>query len=165
MSDASTADAHVIGLGRYGIQSTGTLASLGLGSCVAVLLHDPTTSVGGLAHVVLPAVALSRDRSNPTRFAETAVPFLIAEMVKAGATRGRLTARLVGGASMFTALTPAGTVQIGQRNVSACRQALDLEKVPLVAEAVGGEIGRSVWFAVASGAVTVRSVGRAPEAL
>jgi chemotaxis protein CheD len=161
----STGD-QTVGLGHYAVtRGGGTLACLGLGSCVAVVLHDPEARVGGLAHVVLPSTSLSRDRSNPGRFAETAIPLLIAETLRAGAVRGRLSARLVGGASMFTNLVPAGAVQMGQRNINACRAALEAAAIPITGEAVGGEIGRSVWLAVESGALTVRSVGREPERL
>jgi chemotaxis protein CheD len=157
---------RVVGLGQFGVlQGQGTLASYGLGSCVGVVLHDAEARVGGLVHVVLPSTQLSRDRANPARFAETAVPLLMGEMLRAGAVRGRIRARLVGGASMFASLTPAGTVQMGQRNLNACRLALQKASVAIAAEAVGGEIGRSLWFDVATGGVTVRSVGREPEAL
>jgi chemotaxis protein CheD len=155
-----------IGLGQWAVASgDGTLACLGLGSCVAVILHDAEACIGGLVHVVLPSASLSRDRDNPARFAETAVPMLFEQMVRAGAVRGRITARIVGGASLFALLTPPGTVQIGQRNVSACRAALAAQGVELTAEAVGGETGRSIWFAVDTGVVTVRSVGHDPETL
>jgi chemotaxis protein CheD len=157
---------RTIGLGQWAVaKGSGTLACLGLGSCVAVILHDPAACVGGMVHVVLPTASLSRDRSNPARSAETAVPLLVSQTLREGAVLGRLTARLVGGASLFAALTPAGTVQIGQRNVSACRTALNAQGIEITAEAVGGELGRSVWLAVGTGIVTVRSVGRAPQQL
>jgi chemotaxis protein CheD len=165
MTATPTVD-RVVGLGQFVVlQGRGTLASYGLGSCVGVVFHDQEARVGGLVHVVLPSGKLSRDRSNPARFAETAVPLVLGEMLRAGAVRGRISARLVGGASMFAALTPAGTVQMGQRNLNACRLALQQASVRVAAEAVGGEIGRSLWFDVATGTVTVRSVGRAPEVL
>jgi len=158
--------ARTIGLGAWAVlHGEGTLACLGLGSCVAVILDDREALVGGVAHVVLPTPSLSRDQSNPARFGDTAVPMLIAEMVRAGAVRGRIRARLVGGASLFSSLMPPGTVQIGQRNVNACRSALEAGGIPVVGEAVGGELGRSVWFAVDSGIVSVRSVGHVSEQL
>ncbi|UCD23880.1 MAG: chemotaxis protein CheD [Gemmatimonadota bacterium] len=135
-----------------------TLAALGLGSCVAVLLHDPGAGVGGMAHVLLPSQSLSRDRSSPGRTADTAVPALVQEMVDRGASPARLVARMVGGASMFSDLLAAGTVHIGERNVVACRLALREAGIPLEGEAVGGKGSRSVWFDVASGTVTIRSV-------
>jgi len=129
----------------------------------AVILDDRDAQIGAVAHVVLPSPSLSREGSNPARFAETAIPMLLTELVRTGAVRGRIRARLVGGASLFTQLTPPGAVQIGQRNVSACRKALAVAGVAIVGEAVGGESGRSVWFDVATGVVTVRSVGHAPQ--
>jgi chemotaxis protein CheD len=157
---------RAIGLGEWAVlRDAGTLACLGLGSCVALILDDREARVGGVAHIVLPSPSLSRDRSNAARFGETAVPFLINEMVRAGAVRGRLKARLVGGASLFAALTAPGTVQIGHRNLRVSRTGLAEAGVAIVGEAVGGEVGRSVWLDVDTGVVTVRSVGHAPEQL
>ncbi|HEX9729139.1 MAG TPA: chemotaxis protein CheD [Gemmatimonadales bacterium] len=159
-----TAPKQVVGLGQAAVmRRDGTLTALGLGSCVAVILHDPVAAVGGLVHVVLPSASLARDRSNPARFAESAALFLVNRMEGAGADRLRVTARLVGGASMFALLTPQGATHIGQRNVIACRLALRTAGIALTTEVVGGEVGRSVWFDVATGEVVVRSVGREPE--
>lgn len=146
-------------------RESGVLTALGLGSCVAVLLHDPLTRVGALAHVLLPSRSLSRDRNNPARAADTALPFAVERVTTSGAEPRRLTARLVGGASMFSDLLPAGAVHIGERNVVACRTTLRDLGIPIVAEAVGGHSGRSVWFDVGTGRVTVRSVGREPAQL
>lgn len=155
-----------VGLAQFAVaQGASVLASLGLGSCVAVLLHDTGAQVGGLVHVVLPSRSLARDRSNPARFAETAVPLLVDAVEQAGARRDRLTARLVGGASMFANLVPAGSMHMGQRNVIACRAALRAVDIQIVAEAVGGEKGRSVWMRTDTGETMVRVVGREPEYL
>jgi len=157
---------RMVGLGQSAvIQGSGTLAVLGLGSCVAVLLYDPDARVGGLVHVVLPTMTLARDRSNPARFAGTAVPHLLHEMGGAGARRERIRVWLVGGASMFANLIPAGTSHMGQRNVMACRTAVRAAELRVAGEAVGGEAGRSVWFDVEIGKVTVRRVGHEPEVL
>jgi len=159
-------DQEVLGLGEYAVRrGQAQLAALGLGSCVAVILHDSTSQLGGMAHVVLPSQSLSRDRSRPARFAETAVPLLLEEMLQQGADARQITARLVGGAAMFGALLPAGTMHMGQRNVSACRTAVRTADLRLIAEAVGGERGRSIWFEVTTGRVTVRSVGDVPSDL
>lgn len=137
----------------------------GLGSCVAVVLHDADAGLGGVVHVVLPSTALARDRSNPARFAETAVPHLIGEMEREGGVRERFTARLVGGARMFAALMAPGAEHIGERNAVACRRALDEAEVPVIGEAVGGERGRSLRFEVAAGKLVVWSVGNTPREL
>ena len=120
------------------------LVTLGLGSCVAVMLHDPVARVAGLAHVLLPDEPASRDRSNPAKFATTAVPALIASMAERGARPDRLVARLAGGASMFRALLTQNSTPTGERNVAAAREALRAAGVPVVAEDVGLEHGRSI---------------------
>jgi chemotaxis protein CheD len=66
---------------------------------------------------------------------------------------------------MFANLVPAGTSHMGQRNVMACRTAVRTAGLPVAAEAVGGEAGRSVWFDVRTGKITVRRVGHAAETL
>lgn len=134
------------------------LTTLGLGSCVAIILHDPVARVGGLAHVLLPSATLSRDRTNLARFPETAVPWLVRELTGLGADPQRLRARLVGGASMFANLSAPGVAQMGERNTQASRDALKAAHIPLVAEDTGRDYGRSVSFDVGAGRVEVRSV-------
>lgn len=138
----------------------GVLVTLGLGSCVAIMLHDPSVPAGAMAHVLLPSRSLARDHSNPARFPETAVPFLVERLSALGAAPGRLVAKLAGGASMFSQLLPSGTIQMGERNVVASRDALRAAGIPVIREAVGGSVGRTVRFDIASGVVDIRSVGR-----
>ena len=141
------------------------LLTVGLGSCVAILLHDPAAQVGGMAHVLLPSPALSRQDANPAKFPQLAVPRLVELMAKEGASPRRMTGRLVGGASMFAALAPPGTVQMGERNVVASRQVLNTLGVPLVSQAVGGDFGRTVRLFVDSGRVEVTSVAHGLQTL
>lgn len=143
----------------------GLLATLGLGSCVAIMLYDRDRRVGGLAHILLPSRSLGRGSENPGRFPQTAIPAMVEAMVALGADRRRLTARLVGGAAMFSALAPSGSIQMGDRNVIATREVLSDLAIPITGELVGGAAGRSVWFDVASGEVTVRSVGKHEQVL
>ncbi len=135
------------------------IATLGLGSCVAIMLYDAVTRIGGLAHVLLPAESMSRDTANRAKFPATAVPLLVAEMAKLGA-RGPYTAKLVGGASMFGALLPVGGVNMGERNVEASRRALVAAQVSIVAQDTGGDFGRSVYLHVRDGRVVVTSLRR-----
>lgn len=142
------------------------LAALGLGSCVAVILHDPEARVGGLVHILLPTAAVGeRPGAAPGRYAQSAVPALLEAVLAAGAARHRVVARLVGGATMFRNLTAPGLIAIGERNTVAARRALDTLSLPLVGEAVGGDYGRSVQFDLMTGTVTVRSVRHGTLAL
>ena len=141
------------------------LVTIGLGSCVAIVLHDATARVGGLAHVLLPSPALSRREENPAKSAQTAVPLLVEQMARLGASPRRITARIAGGASMFATLSAPGTVNMGERNVVATRNALMTHGIPLVAQDVGADYGRTVRFSVATGRVDVSSVAHGSRTL
>lgn len=134
------------------------LITVGLGSCVAIVLYDAVVRVGGMAHVLLPSPGLSRDDANRAKFPQTAVPRLLELMSQCGASPRRLTGRLVGGASMFASLAAPGTIQMGDRNVVASRHALNQHGIPLTGEAVGGDYGRTARLMVAEGRLEVSSV-------
>ena len=137
----------------------GVLVTLGLGSCVAIMLYDPQTKAGAMAHVLLPSISLARDITNRAKFPETAVPLLVERLKALGADPRRLVAKLAGGASMFSQLVTPGTIQMGERNVLASRSALRAAAIPIIRESVGGDRGRSVRFHMKDGRVEIRSVG------
>lgn len=133
------------------------ISSVGLGSCVAIALYDVRSGVGGLAHILVPSPSLARDTSNPAKFPSTAVPLLVEEMRRRGASQ-EIVAKIAGGASMFASLIPAGGINMGERNAVATRQALIDAGVPIVGEDIGGEHGRSVYFHLRDGRLEVRSL-------
>lgn len=132
------------------------LVTIGLGSCVAIAIHDRALSVGGLAHVLLPDASLGRGVENHARYASSAVPMLLTEMRALGAT-GPFAASLAGGAALFGPLLAFGG-SVGARNIAAARIALAAARVEVVGEDVGGESGRTVTFDLSTGEVRVRSV-------
>jgi chemotaxis protein CheD len=130
------------------------LVSLGLGSCIGLALLDRRMGIGGLAHIVLPQ---SQGDATQCKFADVAVPRLIAEMQAAGARTIRLEAAVVGGASMFA--VSAASLEVGQRNDAAVRALLAGLRIPVRAEATGGSRGRTIRVDVATGTVTCREAG------
>jgi len=149
----------IVKVAEWAVERDGIIVTLGLGSCVAIMLHDPEARAGAMAHVLLPSKSLARDTTNPAKFPETAVPFLLERLAALGADRRRLVAKLAGGASMFAQLMTPGSVQMGERNIVAARNALRAAGIPVAREAVGGGAGRSVRFHVTDGRVEIRSVG------
>jgi chemotaxis protein CheD len=133
------------------------LTTSGLGSCVAVALHDPSTGIAGLAHILLPSAGFGPPSIHPAKYADIGVPLLAEELRRRGAARHQVVAKLVGGARMFAALISSG-VNMGQRNIDATRKALYRLNIPVVAEDVGGEYGRSVRLVASTGVLTVRSI-------
>ena len=137
-------------------RGSGRLVTIGLGSCVAIALHDPLARVGGLAHVLLPQVLGGQDEPNRAKFASTAVPLLIEDMRALGAS-GPFVAKLAGGASLFGPLLAMGGT-VGARNIEAARAALIDARVSLIGEDVGGIAGRTVTLDVATGTFLVKTV-------
>lgn len=148
----------------YAVASDGMITTVGLGSCVAIVLYDSVARVGGLAHVLLPNESMSRDRSNPAKFPATAVPLVLEQMSKLGAVATRVRAKIAGGASMF-GFSANGGINIGERNVAAVRQALATRRIEIVGEDTGSDYGRSVYFYLTDGRVEVRSVRKGSRVL
>ena len=134
------------------------ITTIGLGSCVAIALYDRESKVGGLAHILLPSTAMSREISNPAKFPQTIVPLLLEEMQALGTRNARVSAKIVGGASMFGQLGNGSGINVGERNVAATREVLAQAGIPLLAEDTGLDYGRSVYFYLDDGRVEVRSL-------
>lgn len=126
-----------------------------LGSCVGIILHDPVRRVSGLAHIMLPAQ--HRDDGIEGKYADTAIPALLARLISSGSGLSSLQAFLIGGALMF----PMGNVKlasIGDQNVQAARRILSESRIPIVFEDTGGKTGRTVVFDNATGKVSVQTL-------
>ena len=133
-----------------------TLKSYGLGSCIAIALYDPDSGIGGLAHAMLPdgdAVA-SSDRK-PGKYADTAIRALLRRMVERGASYTSVEAKLAGGSDMFEFDSFGDGV--GERNAAAARAELEKLGVPVVAEDIGGQHGRTVKFTPGTGELVVKT--------
>jgi len=131
-----------------------------LGSCVGVTLVDRRAKIGGMVHVILPDS--TEGSGDPGKFADTAVELLLESMLNAGATRGRICAKIAGGARMFGT---ASTTGLGERNVTAVKQCLEKIQVPLLAEDCGGEKGRKITLDPATGDLTVQIIGMEPTTI
>jgi len=130
------------------------LVAIGLGSCIGLAVVDRGGSVAGLAHIVLPD---SEGVHGPAaKFADTAIPEMIAHLRKLGANLARCQAVLVGGARMFAL---SGGLDIGARNDAAVRAALKLAGIHIHATTTGGNRGRTVRVNVGTGEVKVQEAG------
>lgn len=137
-----------------------SITTLGLGSCVGIALYDPTKKIGGLAHIMLPDSTKIRNSSNKAKFADTGIVLLADEMVKYGALRTRLVAKIAGGAQMFAFSNQSDMVRIGARNVESSKEILKQLGIPLLAEDTGLNFGRTVEFYTETGDFLIKSVGK-----
>lgn len=138
-------------------QAPAILVAYGLGSCLGITLYDPQAQLGGLAHSLLPAPLPGQRRELGTKFVDAAIEVMVEELARLGARRESLAAKIVGGAHMFEPLHHATAAGIGARNAQSAREALRSMEIPLLAEDVGGNYGRTVEFELATGEVRVRS--------
>lgn len=121
----------------------GVVLTTVLGSCVSACLRDPVAAVGGMNHFLLPGAGAARDAE---RYGAYLMELLINGLLKEGARRERMEAKLFGGARMIEGLS-----DIGGQNAAFARQFLHDEGIRLVAAHLGGDRGRRVEFFPLSG--------------
>lgn len=138
------------------------ITTLGLGSCVGVALRDPVTKIGGLLHAMLPDSTVVKNNTCVEKFVDSGLDELVKRMVKAGASRSRLEAKLAGGAQMFAFQRNSDLVKVGERNAEAARKKLKAMHIKLLAEDTGLNFGRTVIYYPETGEYVIKAVGK-PE--
>lgn len=136
------------------------LITLGLGSCVGIVLYDSSKKIGGMAHIMLPSSKEIKNNSNKYKFADTAIDEMIEEMLSLGVSKMRLIAKIAGGAQMFNIPSKKTTLNIGERNVIAVKEKLKTLKIPIIAEDVLGNHGRTIEFNCLNGELAIKSIGK-----
>ena len=136
------------------------LTTLGLGSCIGIVLYDPSTKVSGLAHIMLPDSTQIRNNSNIAKFADTAIVKLIEDMCAIGANKRRLVAKIAGGAQMFSFDSSNDMMRIGERNAIATRAKLKELGIKLLAEDCGKNYGRTIEFYSETGDLLIKTIGK-----
>ncbi len=148
-----------VGMGEIMVaESPNLLRSVGIGSCIAVTLYDRDTTIGGLAHIMLPCVEDAHNKSHPARFSDVAIDMMIDEMKMQGAHIQEVRAKIFGGANMFPEIISSdSSMDIGKRNISAVREELEKHNIDIIAEEVGDHIGRSLLFDTSDGSVVIKT--------
>lgn len=150
----------VVGVGDGGVSGDpdSMLVTYALGSCVAVMLHDPVARVAGMIHYMLPESSMSSDKSQsrPWMFADTGIPHLLRAALEKGADKRRLVVFAAGGAQV---MNDNGVFNIGKRNCLALRKALWKSGLVAHAEETGGTEARTVRMEVGTGRVWLHAPG------
>ncbi len=127
-----------------------------LGSCVSACLRDRISGVGGMNHFMLPDNGdIESPVSASTRYGTYAMEVLINELLKSGARRENLEAKVFGGGKVLTNMT---VMNVGERNAQFVREYLRAENIPIVAEDLNDIHPRKVYFFPRSGRVLVRKL-------
>ena len=137
------------------------LVTLGLGSCIGLVVFDNVAKVAGMAHIMLPDSRGSQGLEKIGKFADTAVPAIIDEMIKKGASKARIRAKIAGGAQMFSLPgAPAEFLSVGSRNVKETTAHLAKMGIALLASDTGGNKGRTVEFSTENWMLKVKTLGK-----
>lgn len=149
-----------IGIGELHVSRNpaDVLVTYALGSCIAVIAHDPKRQIGGLIHYMLPTStsAPAKAAERPAMFADTGVPLLFTSLYALGTSKPELKVKIVGGAKLYE---DHGAFEIGKRNHAILRKMFWKMGVLVAAEDVGGEKSRTVRLDVGTGRVLVSSMG------
>jgi chemotaxis protein CheD len=132
-----------------------------LGSCIAACIRDPQAGVGGMNHFLLPDAGDGRGTGgDAVRYGAYAMELLINDLLKRGARRERLEAKIFGGAKLFDGLS-----DVGASNAAFAERFLRDEGIPIVSSSTGGVSARRVEFWPTSGRVRQRlvAVDNAPQ--
>ncbi|MBK8250709.1 MAG: chemotaxis protein CheD [Gemmatimonadetes bacterium] len=155
---------RVVGMAAFAVSAepSDRLVTYAVGTSLGIAIHDPVRRVGGLLHAMFPSSELDVEhaRYNPAQFVDTGLQALFRAVYDLGGVKDRLVVKVAGGAWREDAF-PLVAMQLGERNVEACRALLGRNGVRVAAEEVGGtESARTVMLDIASGDVTVRCGGR-----
>ena len=150
----------VVGIGDGGVSRDPdtVLVTYALGSCVAVMLHDPVAGVAGMVHYMLPESSMASEKSDarPWMFADTGISRLLRVTEEQGADKRRLVIFAAGGAQV---MSDNEMFNIGKRNCLALRKTLWKFGLIVHAEETGGTAARTVRMEVATGRVWLKAPG------
>jgi len=145
-------DEIIVAQGEFHVSnSPNVIVKTLLGSCVATCLYDPVLKVGGMNHFLL-ATGSDRD-TNSERYGAYAMEVLINGLLKLGARKSQLQAKVFGGATMSGIMG-----HIGIKNCEFATKFLDMEGFPIIACSLGGEHARAIRFNPSTGQVSQRLI-------
>ena len=123
-----------------------------LGSCVSACVRDVVLGIGGINHFMLPESELDSGNIHSARYGSYAMEVLVNELLKQGAYRRNLEAKVFGGANVLRSIASA---DVGARNAEFVRRYLDNEAIPVAAEDLGDTCPRKIVFFPRTGRVLV----------
>lgn len=142
--------------GEYYVTAQGTMIVTVLGSCVSACIRDPYAGVGGMNHFLLPGDTSGDNLLNESaRYGAYSMELLINHLLKMGASRSRLEAKVFGGGNVLPGLT---VHNVGQRNGEFVLEYLKNEGIRTLASDIGGDYPRKVYFFPDVGNVRVKKL-------
>lgn len=147
-----------VGVAQMRYSSSPVILRTILGSCVGICIYDRVKKIGGMAHILLPQN--HKRGQNLEKYADTAIPLLVEEILKEGAKIENLSAKIVGGASMFKFGANVMLGQIGERNIEQTKIELEKLGISILVEDLRGNLGRVIDFFLEDGRMKVKAGGQ-----
>lgn len=147
----------------FSTADSGEMISTVLGSCIAITLFDASTHIGGMNHFMLVSSSAEGNATEEKsgRFGEYAVELLLNDMIKKGARKKRMIAKVFGGSNLFNIGSDAG---VGAQNIFFAFDYLERERIPVKASDVGGNYSRKIYFDPMTSKVWLKHVKKQPRA-
>ena len=165
MSSFADSQVFMVGMGHGVVTMAPNIISCqGLGSCVVVAIYDARRKIGGIAHIMLPDSKDLNGHHKPYECADTAIAELLEGLQSVEADPRELSAKIVGGASMF-ASDEESNMSVGEQNIMSIKSILRKKGIPLMGADVGSNYGRSIEFHLDSGKLIVMAIGRADRVI
>ena len=142
-------DVLIVGQGEFDVSNSGLIMTTTLGSCISVCLHDPIAKVGGMNHYMLPEPAIEHNAIvfEKAKYGIGSMEILINELMKVGANRTKIQAKVFGGANMFGSDNDiSSAMKVGEQNIIFAKKYLAAEKIEIVSIDVGGDSARKIYF-------------------
>jgi chemotaxis protein CheD len=146
-----------VGVAQFRIGTNSDVLRTILGSCIGICIYDRIKKIGGLAHILLPGMV---GGGKPEKYADSAIPLMVDRLLKQGCNREFMSAKIAGGAKMFKFDSNIVLGMIGERNTEAVRKALQIKTIPIVAEDIGGCVGRVIDFFLEDGRLKIKAAGK-----
>jgi chemotaxis protein CheD len=142
--------------GEYYVSKELDVISSVLGSCISACIFDVTNKIGGMNHFMLP------DQIDPDnllytktgRYGMYAMELLIGDLIKMGAERKYLKAKIFGGSNVLNFRNSEGNIP--GSNIQFTKKFLEMEQIPLLTMDVGGSVGRKILFFTDTGTVLLK---------
>ena len=151
-------DSMQIGMAQLIVaQAPGLIRSTGLGSCIGIILYDPFSKVGGMAHAMLPRHRPGRG-DNKAKYVDTSIDLMLEQMEALGAKRLNIIAKLAGGAQMFPASSKDSLLTIGKKNITAAEEHLSERGITIISRDVGGHYGRTLELDCRDGSLYIKTI-------
>lgn len=135
-----------------------SLITYSLGSCIGLVIYDPSAKVGGILHYMLPESKLDKDKAaaKPYMFADSGIPRLFKAAYQLGAKKQRMRVYAAGGAEI---LDQKGFFNIGKRNFMALKKIFFKNNVMIDKQNIGGNVNRTVRIEISTGEIYVKTSG------